>query len=187
MARIDRMRPSRWAALMLAVLAGVLGVAACGSAGAPAGTGTSAGSGGTVVRSGAGSAGAYLTDGAGRTVYLWEGGSKSRSACSGGCAAAWPPVITHAAPTAQGAARMADLGTLTRADSTVQVTYAGHPLYYYSGDTAPGQTNGQGSNGFGSKWWLVTPAGTALTGSIPAQTSGVSPGTTSTGTSKYGY
>jgi hypothetical protein len=52
---------------------------------------------------------------------------------------------------------------ITRSDGTKQVTYDGHALYYYSGDTAAGQTNGQGIDGFGAKWWLVAPAGTAIT------------------------
>ena len=57
----------------------------------------------------------------------------------------------------------ADLGTITRSDGTKQVTYKGHPLYYYAADTSPGQVTGQGSNSFGAKWWLVAPSGAAIT------------------------
>jgi hypothetical protein len=59
----------------------------------------------------------------------------------------------------------ADLGTLARSDGTKQVTYKGHPLYYYAGDPNSGTTTGQGSNQFGAKWWLVAPSGAAITGS----------------------
>jgi hypothetical protein len=64
----------------------------------------------------------------------------------------------------------AELGTTKRSDGSMQVTYNGHPLYYYEGDTAAGQTTGQGSNGFGAKWWLVTPSGSAITGSNSGNT-----------------
>ena len=56
------------------------------------------------------------------------------------------------------------LGTSKRSDGTEEVTYAGHPLYYYAGDTAAGQTTGQGSAAFGAPWWVVTPGGRALQG-----------------------
>jgi hypothetical protein len=59
----------------------------------------------------------------------------------------------------------ADLGTITRSDGKKQVTYKGHPLYYYAADSSPGQTSGQGLNQFGAKWWLVAPSGTAITSS----------------------
>ena len=60
----------------------------------------------------------------------------------------------------------ADLGTITRSDGTKQVTYKGHPLYYYISDTKAGQTTGQGSNNFGALWWLVSPSGAAITKSV---------------------
>jgi hypothetical protein len=56
------------------------------------------------------------------------------------------------------------LAMITRADGTKQVTYDGHPLYYYKQDTDAGDTYGQGSNNFGAKWWLVAPSGHAITG-----------------------
>jgi predicted lipoprotein with Yx(FWY)xxD motif len=70
---------------------------------------------------------------------------------------AWPTVPTKGTLTASGGAKGSDLGTTTRSDDSKQVTYDGHPLYYFAGDSGPGQTSGQGSNGFGVKWWLVTP------------------------------
>jgi hypothetical protein len=65
------------------------------------------------------------------------------------------------------------LGTTKRADGSEQVTYNGHPLYTFQGDTASGQTNGQGSAGFGALWFVLSPTGTQITGS--ASSSGSSP------------
>ena len=70
--------------------------------------------------------------------------------------------------TATGGAKASDLGTITRSDGTKQVTYDGHPLYYFVGDSAAGQTNGQGSDNFGAKWWLVAPSGAEITASETA-------------------
>lgn len=119
----------------------------------------------TVITTHTGSAGEFLTDKAGRAVYLWEGDKKDKSNCSGGCTSVWPPVLATGTLTAAGAAHGSDLSTITRSGGSKQVTYDGHPLYYFSGDSAPGQTNGEGINGFGAKWWLVAPAGTAITSS----------------------
>ena len=119
---------------------------------------------GTALTTHTGSAGAFLTDGAGRAVYLWVADSTGQSTCSGACAAAWPPVPATGTVTASGGAIASDLSTITRSDGSKQVAYDGHALYYFAGDSAAGQINGQGSDAFGAKWWLVTPAGTAITG-----------------------
>jgi predicted lipoprotein with Yx(FWY)xxD motif len=119
---------------------------------------------GAVVGTSSGSGGTFLTDGSGKALYLWVADSKNKSVCSGPCAVAWPPLTTKGAPTASGATKAGELGTITRADGSKQVTYDGHALYYYIGDTQAGQTTGQGSNGFGAKWWLVAPSGSAITG-----------------------
>jgi predicted lipoprotein with Yx(FWY)xxD motif len=94
-----------------------------------------------------------------KTVYLFEADKGSSSTCNGDCASDWPPVTTEAAPTASGGALSADLGTTTRSDGTKQVTYKGHPLYFFEGDKAAGQTNGQGSNAFGAGWYVMKPSG----------------------------
>jgi predicted lipoprotein with Yx(FWY)xxD motif len=107
-----------------------------------------------------------LTSGSGRAVYLWAKDTGDMSNCAGACAGAWPPVTTTAAATASGAAKASDIGTITRSDGTKQVTYDGHPLYYFSGDSGPGTASGQGSDGFGAKWWLVAPAGSDVTASV---------------------
>ncbi len=78
------------------------------------------------------------------------------------------------APTAGTGATASDLGTIARSDGTKQVSYAGHPLYYFSGDSAAGQTNGEGVNGFGALWYLVAPTGqqiTSLSASSASQSS----------------
>ena len=134
------------------VAAGLLAAACSTAAGtsgssAPASSGTSAGSAtGTVIESHAGSGGTFLTDGSGRAVYLWVKDGMNKSTCSGACAGAWPPVTAKGQVTASGGAKAADLGTITRSDGGKQVTYDGHPLYFFAGDSGPGQTNGQGSD-----------------------------------------
>ncbi len=75
----------------------------------------------------------------------------------------------------------ADLGTITRSGGVKQVTYKGHPLYYFSGDSHPGQTSGQGSSAFGAKWWLVSPSGASITKSSSSTTS-----TSTSSSSPYG-
>lgn len=103
--------------------------------------------------------GTFLTDN-GSTVYLFEKDTGSKSTCLGACAAAWPPVTTSGmAPKTSGKANASLLGTTTRPDGTVQVTYAGHPIYFYSADTAPGQTNGEGVDAFGAEWYVVSQTG----------------------------
>jgi hypothetical protein len=98
------------------------------------------------------------------------------SACSGACAGAWPPVPASGTVTAGSGVTASDLGTITRSDGTKQVTYDSHPLYYFAGDSAAGQTSGQGSDGFGAKWWLVSPAGAQITSADSASSSGSSSG-----------
>lgn len=112
-----------------------------------------------------GAQGTYLVGPSGRALYLWVADTSGTSSCSGACAKVWPPLITHGKPAAGSGVNAADLGTTTRTDGTMEVTYKGHPLYYYISDGAPGQTTGQGSDSFGAKWWLVAPSGQAITGS----------------------
>ena len=139
-----------------------------------AGSSASASTTGTVISTQAGSAGAFLTDG-GRAVYLWAKDGMNMSACSGACATAWPPVPATGTLTATGGAKASDLGTITRSDGTKQVTYDGHPLYYFVGDSAAGQTNGQGSDNFGAKWWLVASSGAEITASSDTAAAAAAP------------
>jgi predicted lipoprotein with Yx(FWY)xxD motif len=93
------------------------------------------------------------------TVYLFEGDHGSTSACTGTCAQVWPPVTAAAAATAAGGAITADLGTIKRSDGTIQVTYKGHPLYFYAKDKDDGDAYGQGVHGFGADWYVLKPSG----------------------------
>jgi predicted lipoprotein with Yx(FWY)xxD motif len=149
------------------------------AAGAPA-TGTASASGaastGTEITTAAASGSTFLTDGSGRAVYLWMKDTGDASQCSGACAGAWPPVPATGTVTAGGSAVASDLGTITRSDGTKQVTYDGHPLYYFSGDSGAGMASGQGSDGFGAKWWLVTPSGADVTAAVSSFTAGSSSG-----------
>jgi predicted lipoprotein with Yx(FWY)xxD motif len=93
-----------------------------------------------------------LTDAAGRTLYSFAPDSPNKSVCYGSCAAYWPPVI--GAPTA-GAGITGKIGTIKRTDGTTQLTYDGHPLYTYIGDSAPGQDKGNNINLNGGLWLVV--------------------------------
>ena len=103
--------------------------------------------------------GRVITDSHGRTLYLFEKDKRGRSSCSGICASYWPPVLTTAKPVATGGAKGSLLGTIRRSDGTKQVTFAGHPLYRFSGDSKRGQTNGEGLTDFGASWYAVSTSG----------------------------
>jgi predicted lipoprotein with Yx(FWY)xxD motif len=134
--------------------------AAARSAAASGAAGSAAG---TAVTTEHTSLGTILAAGSKRlTVYLFAADTGSSSTCSEACAQAWPPVTTTGAPKAEGGAVATDLGTTTRSDGTKQVTYKGHPLYYYVSDSQAGETTGQGVNSFGAPWWVLTPAGSEV-------------------------
>jgi predicted lipoprotein with Yx(FWY)xxD motif len=120
-----------------------------------------------VVSTHHGALGTFLVDGRGRTLYLFKKDTGRRSRCSGSCAQLWPPLITRAKPTAKGGARASLLSTSRRGNGSRQVVYNGHPLYRYAPDTGPGQTKGQGINGFGARWYVVSPAGRAIVAATP--------------------
>ena len=94
------------------------------------------------------------------TVYLFEADKGDKSACSGACAKFWPPVLGSAK--IGGAAMSADLGTIKRADGTTQVTYKGHPLYYFIKDKDDGDAYGQGVKAFGASWYVLKPNGSKV-------------------------
>ncbi len=98
------------------------------------------------------------------TVYLFVADTGPTSTCSGGCAQVWPPVTTTGAPKAEGEAVAGDLGTTTRSDGSKQVTYKGHPLYWYVTDSKAGETTGQGVASFGAPWYVMSPSGSEITG-----------------------
>lgn len=99
------------------------------------------------------------------TVYLFAADTASKSACMGACAKVWPPVTTSGQAQAGGHAMAADLGTITRDDGTMQVTYKGHPLYFYIKDVKDGDagdTYGQGLKSFGADWYVLAPSGNKI-------------------------
>jgi predicted lipoprotein with Yx(FWY)xxD motif len=98
-----------------------------------------------------------LTNGSGRTLYWFAPDTSSSSACYGQCAAYWPPVTGN--PTAGPGITLSKIGTIARTDGTIQVTYDGHPLYTYIGDTGPGQASGNNVNLNGGLWHEVPAAG----------------------------
>ena len=113
----------------------------------------------TTVATGTSGLGRILVDGRGRTLYLFEKDRRGTSGCAGLCATYWPPLLTSGKSIASKGARRALLGKIRRADGTHQVTYAGHPLYVFFGDSRSGQTNGEGLTDFGAGWYAVSPAG----------------------------
>ena len=110
----------------------------------------------TTARTGLGQ---IIVNGQGRTLYLFEKDTRAHSACSGACAAYWPPVLTNSKAVAIKGAKQSLIGSIARADGSRQVTYAGHPLYLFSGDTRSGQTNGEGLQDFGAAWYALTAPG----------------------------
>jgi|GraSoiStandDraft_16_1057320.scaffolds.fasta_scaffold285446_2 predicted lipoprotein with Yx(FWY)xxD motif len=103
--------------------------------------------------------GRTLVDARGRTLYLFEADRPNLSNCSSACLSVWPALTTQHRPRARGGAAASKVGTIPLRGGKRQVTYAGHPLYYYVGDRKPGDTNGQGLNQFGAKWYVLSPAG----------------------------
>ncbi len=103
--------------------------------------------------------GSILTDANGMTLYVFLNDTSAASTCSGACIGIWPALLTNGNPVAGSGVDGTKLGTTARADGSMQVTYNGHPLYYYSKDAAAGDTNGQGIK---SVWYVVSPAGDAI-------------------------
>ena len=100
-----------------------------------------------------------LVDSQGRTLYLFEADKGPMSTCNGACASLWPPDMTSGKPNAGPGVDAAKLGTTKRSDGTLEVTYNGHPLYYFVTDRKPGQITGQGVDQFGGPWWVLSAAG----------------------------
>ena len=167
--------PSVFRTRMIAALGGfVLLVAACSSAGgastapsvapaatpaptsasSPAGSASAASS----VAVATGTVGTFLTGEGGKTLYTFASDSANATACTAACATMWPPFVVQGTGTVMGGGGVTGtLATFARPDGAMQVTYNGIPLYYYSGDTNAGDTNGQGLFG---KWFVASPTGT---------------------------
>jgi predicted lipoprotein with Yx(FWY)xxD motif len=166
------MTKSRWMgyiAAAAAVPAAALALAACGSSSNTATASntrptTADGTRATVGVATAGSLGKILVDGRGRTLYLFQKDSGTRSACAGACAAAWPPLRASHKPVAGTGVAASKVTTAPRSDGSPQVIYNGHPLYLFAGDKSPGDTNGQGVTAFGAAWYALSPTGATVTG-----------------------
>jgi predicted lipoprotein with Yx(FWY)xxD motif len=128
-------------------------------------------------------AGKTLVDANGRTLYLFQGDKPNVSRLSAAGQAVWPPFTAPMRPTARGGASAADIRSITASE---QVTYNGHPLYYYVGDRRPGQTSGQGLNQFGARWYVLSPSGAAITSPISSGSAPQSGGSASAA-GGYGY
>jgi len=113
----------------------------------------------TTVDIGKSPLGRILVDSKGVTLYDFPPDKGTSSVCYGACAALWPPLVTKSKPIAGPGVRASLLGTTKRKDGKLEVTYNGHPLYYFVTDRKPGQTTGQGLNQFGGPWWVLSPAG----------------------------
>ncbi len=113
---------------------------------------------GLAIRTGGSAFGKMLFDRSGQAIYLFEKEAGPRAACYGPCAEAWPPVLTKGQPRAVGGARQGLLGTTTRKDGSHQVTYAGHPLYYYAHEDK-GEVLCHDVEQFGALWLVVQPNG----------------------------
>ena len=152
---------------LLALMVGVLIVAACGTTRQAANRHTPRRA-TTIGVADNTNLGRILVDSQGRTLYLFKADRRMRSSCFGACATAWPPLRAVGNPTAGGGTNTSLVATTPRPDGLHEATYNGHPLYRYQGDTQPGQVNGQGVTAFGAEWLAVSPTG----GAISSQTSG---------------
>ena len=148
-----------------------LAAAACGNSGGAAGASPTPPPTTTVAPATVGVAssglGQILVDAQGRTLYLFQKDSGTTSTCTGACATAWPPLQATGQSTAGSGASAALLGTTPRSDGGTQVTYNGHPVYLFSHDQNPGDTNGEGVNSFGASWFALSPAGNQISGQAP--------------------
>jgi predicted lipoprotein with Yx(FWY)xxD motif len=113
---------------------------------------------GTTLTTGSSPFGTMLFDASNQAVYIWEVETSSTPQCYDDCEVAWPPVLTDGAPVAAGEVRADLLGTVPRSDGSTQVTYNGHPLYYYAHE-APGEVKCHNIATHGGMWWVVQPDG----------------------------
>src|SRR3954451_19833052 len=146
-----------------AVALSAAAIAACGSGGRsttappkPTGPTGSAATFGVANNSGLGK---ILVNSKGLTLYLFKKDTGTKSTCTGACATNWPPLRASGKPLAGTGLSTPKVGTTARSDGKRQVTYNGHPLYLFQGDSAPGQTDGEGISAFGAAWFAVSPGG----------------------------
>jgi predicted lipoprotein with Yx(FWY)xxD motif len=131
-------------------------------------------------------AGRVLVDANGRTLYLFAGDTRNVSRLSAAGRAIWPPFTAASTPAATGGALAPQVGSIPAGAGARQITYNGHPLYYYVGDHGPGQVAGQGLKEFGAKWYVVSGAGRAITTS-PSTSQAGSAGSAAGAGNSYSY
>ena len=156
------------ALLAFAPVAAAVAIAGCGGSSdgtgySKAGPSQTAGNATPAVALAPSKFGRILVGSGGRTLYDFVADTTMASTCYGACASLWPPLTVSGAPKAGPGVRASLLGTTKRTDGRTEVTYNGHPLYYYAGDTKPGDTTGQDINQFGALWYVLTASGMEVT------------------------
>jgi predicted lipoprotein with Yx(FWY)xxD motif len=151
------------ALFLIAAIVAAIAVAGCGGASgtngdSKASPATSVAAAATVMLAPS-KLGNILVEAHGRTLYDFAADKTRASTCYGACASLWPPLIVSGTLKPGPQISTSLLGTTKRTDGTTQVTYNGHPLYYYAGDAKPGQTTGQNLNQFGALWYVLTRRG----------------------------
>jgi predicted lipoprotein with Yx(FWY)xxD motif len=188
----DVVRNRWWAVQGLAAAALLL--AACGTSSAPVSSGKSSPAASAAAKAAAAqsaaaaavgiktmstSKGTVLANTAGMTVYWFAMDTSTASVCLAACLTIWPPVVLTAVPVPGSLPK--GFGTITRPTGQTQLTFDGHPLYTYAGDTSAGQITGNGVDANGGLWWAMTPAGTQIGSSSSSGGSGAGSGGGSTG------
>jgi len=120
---------------------------------------TAAAAGATTLQLASSTLGTILVDSDGNTLYLFGNDAPNAPACDTGCLGSWPALISDGATTVGEGLSLDDVGTVTAADGSTQVTFYGHPLYSFAGDAAPGDVNGQG---IGGVWYVLDAEGNAV-------------------------
>jgi predicted lipoprotein with Yx(FWY)xxD motif len=174
---MPRSRPITFLASAAVIPLTALAVAACGGGGgATAATPKTSSASSATVGVANSSLGSILVNSTGRAVYLFKADVGDKSACTGACATAWPPLLATGAPTAGTGLTASKLATITRSGGSHQVSYNGHPLYLYVGDKKPGDVTGQGVTAFGAAWFALTPAGNQASAPAPNSSGSTSSG-----------
>ena len=156
----------------LAVLAAV--AVGCGGGGATAASAppkTASGQAASVGISSTG-IGQILVNSEGRSLYLFKADQGTKSACTGACAAAWPPLLVQGKPTLGTGINASLVGTAMRPEGTTQLTYNGHPVYLFAQDQKAGETKGQGVSAFGAAWFALNSAGNQVSAQPSSSSSG---------------
>jgi len=164
---MNRSRPIAFLVSAAVLLPAALSVVACGGGSGAASTSSTAAktASGRPATLGVSDSdlGKILVDSQGRTLYLFQKDAGTKSACTGACATAWPPLRATGKPTVGTGANAALVATTPRSDGRPQVIYNEHPVYRYQGDKNPGDTNGQGLTAFGGSWFALSPGGDQVT------------------------